>query len=283
MNQEEYKIGKFGPDLGLKLNRNRIVVDDRLDSLDTSTAKGLRYQSGLEATYASTTDITVAAGSIMDSTNTVLLTLPSAMTKELDNVWSAGSAAGGRASALTLAEEAYKLFIIKLANGSIDLGWDTSETATNLIADSGATHYRRFDYTVTLSTPFNIRNYILEGPTTRTWVTGSTEWNGAPTVAGALVTTVTPPNQVGVYLNGLQSGSTTISNVLVNSVAIPSLAPALENGMLAIDSSGAENAYIFEKKRIETNSARQVRQRSNNTSCNLRLISLGWNNNIEVA
>ena len=33
MNQEEYKIGKFGPDLGLKLNRNRVVVDEQLAAL----------------------------------------------------------------------------------------------------------------------------------------------------------------------------------------------------------------------------------------------------------
>ena len=33
MAQEEYKIGKFGPDLGLKLNRNIAVVDDAIDGV----------------------------------------------------------------------------------------------------------------------------------------------------------------------------------------------------------------------------------------------------------
>ena len=250
-----------------------------------SDSKGLSYISGLAVTNAADTDhdITVAAGSIMDSTNTVLLTLGSAMTKRIDAAWAAGTGNGGYASASGIAADTpYRFFALKLSDGSIDLGWDVSETAVTLLAASGATHYRRLDWSVTDSSS-NIKNHVLEGPTTRTWVTGSTEFSGAPTVAGALVSTVTPPNQVGVFLNSLHTGSTDLSSVLVNSVAIPTLAPALNNGMIQVDSSGAENAYTYEKKLIQVNSSRQVRQRSDNTSANLRLVSLGWNNNIEVA
>lgn len=88
-------------------------------------------------------DITISAGECLDSANTILIKLLSALTKQIDATWAAGSNAGGLASGLTLAASTtYYLFLI--SNGTtVDAGFDTSLTAINLLAGSGYSYYRR--------------------------------------------------------------------------------------------------------------------------------------------
>jgi hypothetical protein len=85
-------------------------------------------------------DIDIAAGSAADSTGAYTLTL-SAMTKQLDASWAAGTNAGGLFSGTKAADTWYHVFLIrKDSDGSIDAGFDTSTTAANI--PSGYTAYR---------------------------------------------------------------------------------------------------------------------------------------------
>lgn len=87
-------------------------------------------------------DITISTGSGWDSTGSKILTLSSAITKQIDAAWSAGDAAGGLFSGSVSADTTYHLFVIeKDSDGSIDAGFDTSLTAANIPA--GYTAYRR--------------------------------------------------------------------------------------------------------------------------------------------
>lgn len=64
-----------------------------------------------------------------------------AKTKQADTTWVAGTNAGGMASGVSLANNtSYYMFALSNSTGSIvDFGFDSSKTATNLIADSAVT------------------------------------------------------------------------------------------------------------------------------------------------
>lgn len=88
-----------------------------------------------------TNDIDFAAGSARNSTDFQNLVLASAMTKQLDVAWAAGSAAGGRMSAAAIADTTYHCFIIGKPDGTTDVGFDVSATAPTL--PTGYTTFRR--------------------------------------------------------------------------------------------------------------------------------------------
>ena len=85
--------------------------------------------------------IVVEEGECIDTSNSVRMSLTSKMTKRLNDVWSAGDGNGGRAGALSTGYYWVHL-IYNSSGGAVDVGYDTSLTATNLLAASGYTHYR---------------------------------------------------------------------------------------------------------------------------------------------
>jgi hypothetical protein len=73
--------------------------------------------------------------------------LTSALVKQIDANWAAGTNQGGFPSGLVLAADTtYRIYLI--SNGStVDAGFDTSSTAANLLADaSGYTYYREIGF-----------------------------------------------------------------------------------------------------------------------------------------
>lgn len=87
-------------------------------------------------------DITIAAGSKRDSSDTVTIVSASSTTKRIDAGWAAGTNQGGLASGVALANDTwYHVFKIQKSDGTIDAGFDSSLTAVNLLADSGYSYY----------------------------------------------------------------------------------------------------------------------------------------------
>jgi hypothetical protein len=88
-------------------------------------------------------DITFT-GKVRDTADTADLVLSSALTKQVDVNWVAGNDAGGKASSVTLSA-GLTLHMFLIGDGTnVDAGFDTSITATNLLADAtGYTTYRR--------------------------------------------------------------------------------------------------------------------------------------------
>jgi hypothetical protein len=103
---------------------------------------GLTYtNNGADATN----DIDIAVGSATSTHATpasrVLLSLNTAVTKQLDAAWVTGTNQGGLSSSLTIGNNDYYIHLIRVA-GVDDIGFDTSATAANLIADHTVTNYR---------------------------------------------------------------------------------------------------------------------------------------------
>jgi hypothetical protein len=87
-------------------------------------------------------DVAFATGVFRDSTNTVTMIADTAMIKQLDVAWAAGTGQGGRMSAAAIADVTYYCFaIMSNADGSVDFGFDVSSTAPTL--PSGYTYFRR--------------------------------------------------------------------------------------------------------------------------------------------
>lgn len=93
-----------------------------------------------------TNDIDVSLGAAM-STETVVadsvnLSLSGTLVKRLDATWVTGTNQGGRTSSQAISDTTWHVFLIRVA-GVDDIGFDTSATGANLIADHSATRVRR--------------------------------------------------------------------------------------------------------------------------------------------
>lgn len=94
-------------------------------------------------------DIDITAGQCRDSANSANIDITSALTKQIDASWVAGTNQGGLSSSLTLsASTVYYLHAI-IVGGSSDVGFDTSDVAANLVTDHSATAYRLIGQVVT--------------------------------------------------------------------------------------------------------------------------------------
>lgn len=116
------------------------INDSRIDgSVVTGVILPRGYISGLVTSNGTDTDhdIDTAVGECVDSTNAVNITLSSSITKQIDANWVEGTDLGGFPSGLTLtADTWYHYFVIAKADGTVDSGWDTSLSASNLLADA---------------------------------------------------------------------------------------------------------------------------------------------------
>lgn len=90
------------------------------------------------------TRIDVTGGICTDSTKKFKIVNPNTVfTKDISQVWAAGSGNGGRAGSLT-ANTWYHFFVISKQDGTVDFGFDTSITASNLLAlATGFIYYYR--------------------------------------------------------------------------------------------------------------------------------------------
>ncbi len=89
------------------------------------------YIDGLECSHAADTDhdITIAAGSCRDSSDTYDCKLASALTKQIDVAWAAGDTAGGMIGTLA-ANTLYLLGLLRNnTTGALDAGWNITATA----------------------------------------------------------------------------------------------------------------------------------------------------------
>ena len=97
-------------------------------------------------------DISIAVGVCRDAGNDVSILFNTAMIKQIDAAWAAGTNAGGFPTGLGVvaADTWYHNFIIMKLDGTVDSGFDTSLIATNLLADAtDFVYYRRIGSVLT--------------------------------------------------------------------------------------------------------------------------------------
>lgn len=100
--------------------------------------EGMRIRNSVTHDY----ETEVGPGECADVTGVTRITLSSAMIKDIQDVWAAGTTNGGRASAVSLTDATwYRVYVISDGT-NVDAGYDTSVTAANLLSDSGYSYYR---------------------------------------------------------------------------------------------------------------------------------------------
>lgn len=220
------------------------------------------------------TDIDIGTGAARSSDDQEDIRLTSALTKELDNVWVAGTGVGGRASGAALAADTwYHMFVI--TNGTdVDAGFDTSISATNLLADSGYTQFRRIGSVLTNGSS-EIISYIQNGSEFR-WSSPREDFNGVLSASRVLQTLSVP---VDVKVNAI------ISPVVFSSAGTSRYATVVdpdqddevstEINAVTISSDSVSNFLDNSVAQVRTNTSSEVAVRSNSTPT-ARISTFGW-------
>lgn len=217
-------------------------------------------------------DINISAGMATDSTNAQYLTLSSAMVKRFDASWASGTGNGGLSSSLTPANNTwYHVFLI-LVGGSIDVGFDTSITAANLVSDHSATAYRRIGSVMTDGSA-NIRNFVHNGDEFY-WDTPYLDHSATGSTTAASIVLSTPLGvKTKAFMNLTASSNAVYAYVssLDNTDQAPSTtaSPLFTTG----SASGASPDGYGE---VWTNTSSQVRLRSSGTGATIYITTLGY-------
>lgn len=231
--------------------------------------------NGVDAT--NDLDVAVGAAASDDATvaNRILLSFATAMTKQIDAVWAAGTAAGGRDSADTLTgAKTFHVYLFRRVAAATDIFISTSAAPT--LPDSG-THKRR------------IGSILWSGSTIRAFtqdkdyfrlVTSILDVSANNPGTAAVTRTLTVPTGINVYaiMNVLLNNATGISggyfsDLIANDDGVSTTVAPLEN--IPQGTTTADGVTAIE---IRTNTLAQIRSRVifSDANTNLRIALLGW-------
>lgn len=242
--------------------------------------QGHRFGCTLANGTNATNDIDVAAGNWAsdDATDTARVLLNAgAMTKQLDAVWAAGSAAGGRISGEGLANGTWYVYLFRRSGGVDDYCFSQSLSPT--LPDSG-THKRRIGSVLRESAA--IVGFVQDGDLF-TRKAAVLDVNATNPGTAAVTRTLSVPTGIPVlarlnlYItgtNGSQWGE------LLTDLAVTDVAPSLTAAPLVtvrglVDSAAGAGAVQVD---VRTNTSGQIRSRSvaSDASYIVRIATLGW-------
>ena len=223
-------------------------------------------------------DINITAGVCANDTNDAYIVLPSEITKQIDANWSAGDDAGGFPSGLTLAINTwYHVFVIWEEGGdTVDAGFDTSLTATNLLADAtGYDHYRRIGSVLTDASS-NILAFYSTGDSFW-WSTAIEEVNdGSPGGGTETAATLSVPSGVittaHCHVLGDYTGASATIGVWSTLLTDQTLAVTAGDHTLRI-TSGATFNHTFPDFVVDGGS---IEYEADTNNCRVRIATLGW-------
>lgn len=144
------------------------VVQDIIDE-NTSAKVGAYGMILSNNDIDSEHDIDISPGRIADSTNSCYIELDSVLTKQIDATWEEGNNVGGMPTGVVLAPDTwYHVFVIfkpgdDVNTPLIDGGFDTAVNAVNLLSD--ATGYTKYRYLGSILTDAssNILSFVQVG------------------------------------------------------------------------------------------------------------------------
>lgn len=226
-----------------------------------------------------TNDIDVAAGSCAsdDATdaNRVLLN-PGALTKQLDAVWAAGNAAGGRISSESLVNGTWHVYAFRRSGGSDDICFSQSLTPT--LPDSG-TNKRRIGSILRESAA--IVAFVQNGDLFER-STAVQDYASANPGISAVTRTLSVP--VGITVEAIVNSHTaqvgTSAYVLLTPLSFPDVAPSATSapGFTYLASNVGVANFGIGRLKVKTNSSGQIRSRHSGSDANTTfyLNTLGW-------
>lgn len=142
-------------------------------------------------------DISIVPGLCKDANNSCRIALDSPLVKRIDANWAEGINQGGFPSGLGLAVDTwYHFYIIMKADGTVDAGFDTSLTATNLLADATNYIYYRRVGSVLTDGASNIIQFFQYADGNFLWKDPPLDYNAA--APGLNLVTVTLSVPIGV-------------------------------------------------------------------------------------
>lgn len=212
----------------------------------------------------------------MDSTNVAPL-FGTALTKQLDVTWAAGTNAGGRFSGVSEANSTwyYVFAILKDTDGSVDYGFDTSLTASHIPA--GYTKYRLIGFV------YNDASSALRA---FTWRDGGYWWalpsldadsstQSTSSVSYALAS-VPPGISVIVEMIGLMLNATANVMVYVRNPNDTDSAPSATAAPGHSLRNPVAGGTITEQLRITTDTSQQIAARASAASTTFRAWPLAF-------
>jgi len=231
--------------------------------------------SGVDSAH----DIVIATGECRDSTDANNINLTSSIIKRIDADFVEGTNNGGFPSALTLTSETkYHVFILLKDDGTVDAGFDTSLTATNLLTD--ATNYLKFRRIgfVQTNDSTNIEQFVQDGDDF-IWVTPIQDLSTNVLTTSELQLELSVPIDVRVKAVFSVKG-THHSNVpyvyirpLESTDSAPdgTEAPLATTSMVGPDSQGPMVML--------TNTSGKIGFRSSESNTTMRVLTTGWQDN----
>lgn len=217
-------------------------------------------------------DIDIAAGVLVDSTDGTKLAV-TALTKKIDASWAAGTDAGGFPTGISLSTSTwYHVFVIRKSDGTIDAGFDTSTSATNLLADATSyTEYRRIGSVLTDGSS-NILGFTQKG--------NFFLWDDPPldintttlsTTSVSYALSVPPVAGITAQLN-VNASNASGTSVYVRDLDADDEA-ATTDGLANMLAGTTTNSVRME---IGTNSSKQIAARAGAASTTLKAVTTGW-------
>ncbi len=235
---------------------------------------GLVFTNGTDADH----DIDIPVGECADSANAKILKLTSALTKQIDATWAAGTNQGGFMPAgVVQADTWYHVHLIrKDSDGSIDAGFDTSLTAANI--PTGYTAYRRIGSVLTDSSS-NIIGFIRNG-FKWIWKTPIQTYNAAvPNATDNTVTTQVPLGvvalahlHVALERTGAGESGIYLRSPNATSIAGSTSAMPLYSAHADFDSAGSFISQVD----VETDTNSQFIARTDSGTFTLRIGCIGY-------
>lgn len=223
-------------------------------------------------------DILILEGQCRDAADSQNIRMTNNIIKQIDANWAEGDSAGGFPSGLTLSNNTwYHVFVIAKTDGTVDAGFDTSLTATNLLADAtGYTKYRRVGSVITDGSA-NIRAFAATemggGDLYVSYSDPSLDVSVTDLSTTAVLYTIATPLGIKTLAhyrsNAVAAGNTVI--VLVSSPDNSDEAPSVSAAPLISIRSPANAVEGVSIESQMTNTSSQLRARATTSSTTFRL------------
>ena len=255
---------------------------------------GLEWKSGLSYIQAADADhdITVSAGSIMDTNNVYRMTLASAFTKQIDATFAVGTTLGGRSDDDVLGNNTwYGIWLLSKSTNPSDCDVIFATTKAKSLSDAVATaagfNISRLIGAVLTDGSANIVDFVDGGDGWQKWLAQRDE-SASDDTSGVAITISSPPFMQAklVYEIGTSSSTATTSTkygliIQTNQTNYAPNVPSNSTVWTQIDASGLgnfttlgiTNTIVID---LKADSASQVFHRESTTNGLVYVKTLGW-------
>ena len=233
----------------------------------TPTIKGLGGATAADTEH----DITTAAGWAWDSTYASRMNLASAITKQIDNSWSVGDAAGGMDTGSVAADTWYARHLIQRSDtGVVDVLFSLSDTGPTLPANYD--YFRFIGWHLTDASGNIIK--VLQAGDRFIWDNEVMDMNEELTSLTAVLQTITAPPNSRPIIQARSSSPSALRYIRITSPEMSDTTPtATLHNMVG---PGTGLAVVVYDGTFKLNGSSQIRHRADAGPPPLTLLTLGW-------